>query len=85
VDAWAARVPPARWRRYRLREGSKGPLVAEFVAVRIVMVRDRLPGPEGWLLVRRTVPAEGAEAAYKYYLSNAPADTPLDGLVRVSG
>jgi len=85
VDEWAARVPAARWQRYRLLEGSKGPLVAEFVAVRVAMVRDRLPGPEGWLLVRRTVPATEEEPEYKYYLSNAPADTPLGGLVRVSG
>jgi len=82
---WAAAVPAARWRRYRLLEGSKGPLVAEFVAVRVVAVRDRLPGAEGWLLVRRTVPNGGEDAEYKYYLSNAPADTPLAELVRVSG
>jgi len=85
VDEWAAAVPPARWQRYRLREGSKGPLVAEFVAVRVVAVRDRLPGPEGWLLIRRTVPEPGGDATYKYYLSNAPADIPLAELVRLSG
>jgi SRSO17 transposase len=85
VDDWAARVPAACWRRYRLLEGSKGPLVAEFVAVRAVAARDRLPGPEGWLLVRRTVPAPGEEPEYKYYLSNAPTDAPLAALVRVSG
>src|SRR5215217_4117505 len=62
LDESAARVPAARWRRYRLLEGSKGPLVAEFVAVRVVAVRERLPGPEGWLLVRRTVPDAGEEA-----------------------
>ncbi len=85
ADDWAARVPAARWRRYRLLEGSKGPLVAEFVAVRVVAVRDRLPGPEGWLLVRRTVPTGEGDVEYKYYLSNAPAGTPLGELVRVSG
>ena len=53
--------------------------------MRVVAVRDRLPGPEGSLLVRRTVPDAGAEPEYKYYLSNAPADTPLAELVRVSG
>lgn len=85
VDDWAARVPPARWQRYRLLEGSKGPLVAEFVAVRLVAVRERLPGPEGWLLVRRTLPSGDEGAEHKYYLSNAPADTPLGELVRASG
>lgn len=85
VDEWAARVPAARWQRYRLLEGSKGPLVAEFAAARLVAVRERLPGPEGWLLVRRTVPTDGEDVEYKYYLSNAPAATPLGELVRVSG
>jgi len=85
VDAWAAAVPAARWQPYRLLEGSKGPLVAAFVAVRVVMVRDRLPGPEGWLLVRRTPPTDDTAAEYKYYLSNAPVETPQAQLVRVSG
>ncbi len=85
ADEWAAQVPAARWQRYRLLEGSKGPLVAEFVAVRVVAVRERLPGPAGWLLVRRTVPTAGEAPEYKYYLSNAPGDTPLAELVRVSG
>lgn len=86
ADAWAAQVPPGRWRRYRVREGSKGPLVADFVAVRWVTARDRLPGPEGWLLVRRSVPTDPTEAPeYKYYTSNAPADTPLVPLVWASG
>ncbi len=85
VDEWAARVPADRWQRYRLLEGSKGPLVAAFVAVRVVAVRERLPGPAGWLLVRRTVPTAGEEPEYKYYLSNAPDDTPLAELVRISG
>lgn len=86
ADAWAARVPAHCWQRYRVLEGSKGPLVADFVAVRWVTVRDRLPGPEGWLLVRRSVPADPTEEPqHKYYLSNAPADTLLATLVWVSG
>ena len=60
-DAWAAQVPAGRWQRYRLLAGSKGPLVAAFVAVRVVMVREARPGPEGWLLVRRSVPSGDAE------------------------
>ena len=86
ADTWAAQVPADRWQRYRVREGSKGPLVADFVAVRWVTVRDRLPGPVAWLLVRRSLPADPAEdPEYKYYTCNAPADTPLATLVWVSG
>ena len=85
VDEWAAQVPAARWQPYRILEGSKGPLVAEFVTVRAVQARDSLPEPEGWLVVRRTLPTPDDPPVYKYYLSNAPADTPERALVRVSG
>jgi SRSO17 transposase len=85
VEAWAAAVPATQWEAYRLLEGSKGPLVAEFTAVRVITVRDRLPGPASWLLVRRTLGTAEEPPVYKYYLSNAPASTPLAALVRVSG
>lgn len=85
VDEWAAQVPAARWQRYRILEGSKGPLVAEVVTVRAIVARDGLPGPEGWLVIRRTLATAEAPSVYKYYLSNAPADTPEPALVRVSG
>jgi SRSO17 transposase len=85
VDAWAAQVPVAAWERYRILEGSKGPLLADFAAVRVVAVRDRLPGPTVWLLIRRSVPNPGEEPVYKYYLSHAPADLPLIAMVWASG
>lgn len=85
VSDWASQVPPERWHRYRLLEGSKGPLVTDFAVVRVVLVEDRLPGAEGWLVVRRTLPAADEAPVYKYYLSNAPAATPLRTLVWVSG
>ncbi len=66
VDAWAAQVPADRWQRYRLLEGSKGPLVAEFVTVPAVQARDGLPGPDGWLVVRRTLPTGEEPPVYKY-------------------
>jgi SRSO17 transposase len=85
VETWAAQVPATAWQRYRILEGSKGPLLADFAAVRVVAVRDRLPGPTVWLVIRRTVPDSGAAPVYKYYLSNAPADLPLLALVWASG
>ena len=70
-------------------EGSKGPLVADFAALRVVTTRHSMPGPEVWVLFRRAVgdPAEGAgeEPEVKIYLSNAPTDLPLSEVVRVSG
>jgi SRSO17 transposase len=85
VEAWAAQVPAAAWERFRILEGSKGPLLGEFSAVRVVAVRDRLPGPTVWLVIRRSVPTSGEEPVSKYYLSNAPADLPLIALVWASG
>ena len=69
------------WSRHTIKEGSKGPIVAEFAALWVVAVRDGLPGPEVWLVLRRDV----VSGELKTYLSNAPADTPLETLVRLSG
>ncbi len=85
VDTLFRHSPAHAWRRYRILEGSKGPLVAEFAAVRALTTRHGLPGPEVWVLVRRAVGESGAEPDVKIYLSNAPADTLLAELVRVSG
>jgi len=82
VDEIAATVPPDEWQPYFIKEGSKGPMVAEFAFRRVVVVRDGLPGPEVWLILRRSL---GEEPEFKTYLSNAPADTPDTELVRVAG
>jgi len=70
------------WRYYQIQEGAKGPLIAAFAFARVVAVRDGLPGPEQWLLLRRSL---GERAQLKTYLSNAPAPTPQTSLVRMSG
>lgn len=85
VDAIAAQLPAAAWQRYRILEGSKGPLVADFAALRVVAKRARLPAEEVWVLLRRKVEGPPDVPELKYYLSNAPADTPLGALVWVSG
>ncbi len=89
VDTLLPRIPAHAWRRYRILEGSKGPLIADFAALRVVTTRHSLPGPEVWVLFRRAVkdPTEeaGEEPEVKIYLSNAPPDIPLGALVRVSG
>lgn len=82
VDMLAAQVPRQAWRRRLIKEGSKGPLIAEFARVRAVAVRDGLPGPAVWVVFRRSL---GEAPELKTYLSNAGAVTPLAPLVRVSG
>ena len=74
-------MPAEAWVRHTIKEGSQGPLVADFAAIRVVGVRDGLPGPEVWLVLRRHV----GTGELKTYLSNAPTDTALDTLVRMSG
>jgi len=77
----AAALPARAWSRQGIKEGSKGPISADFALLPVVAVRDGLPGPDGWLILRRT-PETGER---KTYLSNAPAATPPATLVRVSG
>jgi SRSO17 transposase len=77
----AESLPAERWSRHRIKEGSKGPIVADVAALRVIAAREGLPGPEVWLMVRRN-PLTGE---LKTYVSNAPAETPLATLVRLSG
>jgi SRSO17 transposase len=81
VAQLAAALPPDRGRRYTIKEGSKGPLVAHLAAERVIAVRAGLPGPEVWLVLRRNV----TTGALKTSLSNALADTPWATLVRLRG
>ncbi len=82
VDDLARRLPRTAWRTYVIKDGAKGVIRAAFAFLRIYPVRERVPGPQSWLVLRRTL---GARPQTKYYLSNAPADTRMDPLVRVSG
>jgi SRSO17 transposase len=82
VDELAAQLPRSAWRTHLVKEGEKGPIRAQFAFVRAVAVRNRLPGPEVWVMLRRTL---GESPELKVYLSNAPADTPRRELVRMSG
>lgn len=74
-----AMLQPACWQRVVWRQGTTGPLVADFAALRIRVAdgppqRDGtpLPGDEVWLIGERRTTGE-----HKYYLSNLPPDTPL--------
>jgi SRSO17 transposase len=77
----AAALPATAWSRQVIKEGSKGPIVADCAARRVTAVRDGRPGPDVWLMLRRN-PETGE---VKTYLANAPAHTPLTTLVRLSG
>lgn len=82
MEVWANTIPADEWRPYLIKEGSQGPIVAEFAFRRVVAVHDGLPGPDGWLVLRRAL---GSDPELKFYLSNAPAETAETELVRVVG
>jgi SRSO17 transposase len=72
----------AEWCRITWRRGTKGPLAAEFAALRVrpaegAQLRNgwHLPGDEVWL-----VGEHRASGERKYYLANLPAGTPLEEL-----
>jgi SRSO17 transposase len=81
VQALAALVPDEQWHRQVIQEGSQGPQVAEFAFRRVVVVRDDLPGPEVWLVLRRSL----TDGELKTYLCNAPTEVAHQQLVRTSG
>jgi SRSO17 transposase len=81
IAVMAQSLSADQWSRHTIKEGSKGPLVADFAALRVVTIRDTLPGPDVWLILRRNV----MTGELKTYLSNAPANTSLSTLVRLSG
>ena len=82
IDDLAQQLPPAAWVRAKIKEGAKGPLVCDFACLRVIEVRDALPGQELWLVMRRNLddPTE-----IKYYFSNASATIDPAELVRMSG
>ena len=77
VASWA----PEMWHRIITQFGEKGPIAHEWAAVRIVECRKKLPGPDRWLLARRSM-SNPSEIAY--YLADAPPDTPLGALAKVA-
>jgi len=84
VDIWRGSLGDDAWRRINVRDGEKGPLVIEIVKRRVVARTER-----SWhdftkeLLVVTRTPDGNGKVKYDYYLSNAPADTPLEELARV--
>ncbi len=78
----AARLPKAAWSRHLIKEGSQGPLIADFAFLRVTAIRDGLPGPRVWAIFRRR---RGKEPDLKFYLSNAPASCPRRTFIALSG
>jgi SRSO17 transposase len=82
VAAIAARLPASQWYRRPVSEGTKGPLASVFARQRVTLCKEGLPDRTVWLVIKRTLGAAPVDA---YYISNAPASTPLRTFVWLSG
>jgi len=68
------------------REGDRGPLASQFIALRVRPANDAQRGddgvlPERWLLAEWP---DDKDEPVKYWLSNLPAETPIVTLVRLA-
>lgn len=81
VAAVVAAWPEQQWQRLTVAEGEKGPRTYDWAYGRVVESRDGLPGPDAWLLARRSL-EDPTDIAY--YLSSASGNTPLLTLARVA-
>jgi SRSO17 transposase len=82
VAAVAASLPMSSWYQRTVSEGTKGPITYAFARQRVTLCKDGLPERTVWLVIKRTVEAD---PTYSYYISNAPASTPLRTFVWLSG
>ena len=74
-------LPEDVWREITVAQGSQGPRTYSFSAQRVRPTSRRKPGEIHWAVYRRNL--DGSEP--RYYLSNAPEDTPLETLAYVGG
>ena len=89
VQEIIAKLPDEQWKTITWREGSRGAMSKQFVAVRMLWaigtsartLEDRrvYTGAEGWLIGEKPLPGEEGEC--KYSFSNLPADMRLEQLV----
>ena len=77
----SAELPEEAWREITVAQGSQGPRRYRFSAQRVRPTSRRKPGEIHWAVYRRNL--DGSEP--RYYLSNAPEDTPLETLAYVGG
>jgi SRSO17 transposase len=69
------------WQKFYIKDTTKGPEVWEVKMVPIYLKRNGLPTWPHWLIVARNV---RKRSEVKYFVSNAPAGTPLEVLLHVA-
>ena len=82
VDELKKRMPDDAWQKVFIRDTERRELWVNMVCLRVYPREDDgLPGKECWLIIRED--PESGEVKYQY--SNAPADTSIDQLAKMSG
>ena len=81
MAAVVASWPTGQWQRFSVAEGEKGPRVYDWGRELVIESRHQLPGPEVWLLARRSV-SDPTEVAF--YLALAPWETTLKEIASIA-
>jgi len=84
VERWRESLDEDAWTKVSVRDGEKGPLEVAIVKCRVCARSEgQRIGPEEVLVVIRLRDEQGG-IQHDYYLSNAPAETPLAEFARVA-
>jgi len=81
VSEVVASFPARAWKRMAVVEGEKGPIEYDWARKQVVESRDQLPGPDVWLLARRSTSDPKQIASYLAYV---PVRTSFQTLIRVA-
>jgi len=86
VDHWVAALPAAAWTKSEGRDGEKGPLIVEIVKRRVVgrAPKGKVGHAEVLVVIRYRDRDQQQIVKTDYYLSNAPAQTPLIEFAQVA-
>jgi SRSO17 transposase len=82
VETIARNLNDYFWYRRTISEGTKGPIVYDYARLQIVMSKGGMPDKKVWLVIRRSL---DKNPEYSFFVSNAPAETPLKTFVWLSG
>jgi SRSO17 transposase len=84
VERWRESLAETAWTKFTVRDGAKGPLEVAIAKCRVrAKSEGQRIGPEEVLVVIRLRDEQGG-MKHDYYLSNAPAETPLAEFARVA-
>jgi len=79
VRKLAEELPEDAWDNIFLRDSERKEIWCDMACLRIHQVRDGLPGPESWLIIRKE-----ENGKKKYQFSNASPDTKMNRLAEMS-